>query len=71
MADLAISKNFDPTPNDINKIIDSFDGKAAVVQIRCDPDVEMLDPLLSSDVRAILSLFWDEDLKIRRKIMKT
>jgi len=67
MADLAVSKHFDPIPNDIGKVVAGFQGTGAAVQIRCDPDPDLLAPLLASDVRAILSLFWDEDPAQRDK----
>jgi hypothetical protein len=62
MIDLAISKVWDPDPNLPEKIVQAFSAKSIPVQVRCDPnDVKPIDTLLASDVKTILSFWWDED----------
>jgi len=67
MADLALGHGFDPIPNDVKKVIEGFSGTNAVVHARCNLEDAVLDPLLSSDVRCVISLFWDEDPNVRRE----
>lgn len=62
MVDLAISKVWDPDPNIPEKIVEGFKNSAIPVHVRCDPnDVESINKLIASDVRLILSLWWDDD----------
>lgn len=72
MVDLAISKSFDPDPNIPDKIIEGFGGKDCPVQVRCDPkDMEAIERIISSDVRAILSLSWNENPLERQSAYET
>lgn len=65
--DLAISKIWDPDPNMPEKIVQAFSGKSIPVQVRCDQnDVRLIDTLISSDVKTILSFWWEED-PVRRQ----
>lgn len=62
MVDLAISYKWDPDPNIPEKIVQGFSGSKVPVQVRCDPeDTKLIDTLLASDVKTILSYWWDED----------
>lgn len=62
MVDLAISCIWDPDPNIPGKIVQSFSGTKVPVQVRCDPnDTRLIDTLLASDVKTILSFWWDDD----------
>ena len=62
MIDLAISYVWDPDPNIPAKIIRGFGGTNVPVQVRCDPsDTALIDQLLASGVKVMLSYWWDED----------
>lgn len=67
MIDLAISQVWDPDSNIPEKIVQGFSGTGIPVQVRCDPnDTQFIDTLLESNVKVILSLWWDED-PVKRK----
>jgi len=68
MVDLAISRVYDPDPNLPASIVNGFSGTSVPVQVRCDPrDSALIDELLASDVRTILSFWWDEDPASRQR----
>ena len=68
MIDLAISYVYDPDPNIPAKILNGFGGTGIPVQVRCDPnDAELIDQLLESDVKTILSYWWDENPAKRKE----
>ena len=67
MVDLAMSKAWDPDPNTPENIIAGFGGTGIPIQVRCDPaDTGQIDKLLGSNVRSILSYWWDENLANRQ-----
>ena len=61
MVDMAISSIWDPDPNIPEKIVTGFQNSKVPVQVRCDPDdTTRIDTLLDSDVKTILSFYWDD-----------
>lgn len=67
MVDLAMSYIWDPEPNTPEKIIQGFGGTGIPIQIRCDyNDIALVDQILASDVKAILSYWWEEDSAKRK-----
>jgi len=69
MVDLAISKAYDPGPNEPEDIIAGFEGTGIPVQVRADySDIEKLDVLLSSGVRLNLVMWWNDDPKARERM---
>ena len=68
MVDLAMSYVWDPEPNIPEKIIRSFGGKDYPIQVRCDAnDVALIEKLLASDTKVLLSYWWEEDPAKRRQ----
>ena len=68
MIDLAVSYNWDFDPVDPVTIKEAFDGSPIVVQARCKPeDTDTIDILIKSDIKLILSLWWNEDCSIRTR----
>jgi len=66
MVDLAISKVFDPGPNLPEKVVQGFENTGIPVQVRADyDDGEQLDTLLRSNVRTILTLWWNDAPQVR------
>ena len=62
MIDLAVSFDWDYDPVNPNDIVNAFNNSTIPVQARCKPeDTDTIDILLQSDVRLILSLWWDQD----------
>ncbi|MCL1854730.1 MAG: uroporphyrinogen decarboxylase family protein [Clostridia bacterium] len=66
MVDLAISKVFDPGPNLPETVVMGFENTDIPVQVRADyRDEAKLNTLLRSDVRTILTLWWDDAPAVR------
>ncbi|MCL2664807.1 MAG: uroporphyrinogen decarboxylase family protein [Defluviitaleaceae bacterium] len=67
MADLSVSKIYDPDPNIPEKIISGFGDGKVPVQVRADyADIKLIDELLGSDAKLILVL-WRADSQADRE----